>query len=677
MQQHPGGAPEYVPLSPSPSSHDGPGADFTSSLNLVLPGTEIPIAGPLTFHQLALIIGGGTALIAILLSFYLIMMHATNYTVPHEQKQIIRILFMVPIYAASSFLMIRFYWHAIYFQVICDCYEAFAISSFFSLMCHYIAPDLHAQKEYFRTMHPIAPWVWPLDWFAKCCGGQRKGPWRTPRSGLTWFNIIWIGIYHYCFIRVAMTIAAVVTQYFHRYCESSNSPVFSHIWIVIVQSVAVTIAMYCLIQFYVQLRNTEQLKPNQPFLKVLAIKLVIFLSFWQSIAISLGTSTLDLVHPNEVLAYPDIKVGIPSLLLCIEMAFFALLHLWAFPYKGYLTIRKGGMPKQGGFLGIKALWDAVNIWDVFKGFGRGMRWLFVGIKHRHKDVSYASAPLDPTTTTRRKDSTTGEGIDMDMDNLGYKSPRNEGGNGTDGSGNTNPLGMSQASANNSTSHLPIATQFRASRYGQSQQSGLNVSSAPGRRESGDERAGLINHAQPNPAEMSPPRERDPHDQSDSGTSSPYYVAPQDRPSRSGSASISNVSSPPNDYVVLDMPSQDNVNAYAAMGISGLHRPGSLSTVDEESLGWSRHGSRQDMYRHSPHPSLSQASRAQTPGAQMTQMTMQYQGQQGGGNNNRSSTQMRVGEALWGARPTTEQQQQQQQWQGQGQQYKQQDGGGTI
>ena len=50
----------------------------------VLPGTEIAIAGPLTFHQLALIIGAGSALIAILLSLYLIMMHATHYTVPVE-----------------------------------------------------------------------------------------------------------------------------------------------------------------------------------------------------------------------------------------------------------------------------------------------------------------------------------------------------------------------------------------------------------------------------------------------------------------------------------------------------------------------------------------------------------------------------------------------------------------
>ncbi|OIW28459.1 DUF300-domain-containing protein, partial [Coniochaeta ligniaria NRRL 30616] len=412
----------------------------------ILPTSEKAIAGSLTFHQLALIIAAASTLVAIVMSLYLIMMHATHYTKPREQKHIIRILFMVPIYASASFLSLRFYWHAIYFQVLSDCYEAFAISSFFALLCHYMAPDLHEQKEYFRLMQPIRPWVWPLNWFARCCGGQR-GPWRTPQSGLTWFNIVWIGIYHYCFIRVAMTITAVGTQYFNRYCESSNSPVFGHIWVIVINALAVTIAMYCVIQFYLQLR--VPLAEHSPFLKVLAIKLVIFLSFWQTAAISVGTSTLNLVKPGDVLAYPDIKVGVPSLLLCFEMALFAIMHLWAFPYRPYLDNAKptfypavGGLPprenehlpKQGGFLGLKALWDAANIWDVAKAFGRGMRWLFVGVKHRHEDVSYQAA---------RKNSVLG-------------------GSGRFAGVNTAYGGMAGAK---STDHLPIATEFRRSRFG--------------------------------------------------------------------------------------------------------------------------------------------------------------------------------------------------------------------
>jgi hypothetical protein len=253
--------------------------------------------------------------------------------------------------------------------------------------------------------------------------------------------------------------------------------------------------MFCLIQFYVQLRNTEQLAPNQPFLKILAIKLVIFLSFWQSVSISLGTSTLDLIHPNEFLSYPSIKVGIPSLLLCFEMAWFALLHLWAFPWREYL-VRDGGV-RKGGPLGLKALWDAVNIWDVVKGFGRGMRWLFVGVKSRRDDISYH----------------------VKMENLESPPPGGGKRRGFDAvkTEYTKSLGMSLNSPSTSTQHLPIASEFRQSqwydrRHQFRKQLGLspNVSRDETHRRSEilrspsrDESAGLIQNAQPNPGIISP------------------------------------------------------------------------------------------------------------------------------------------------------------------------------
>ncbi|CEJ90013.1 hypothetical protein VHEMI05824 [[Torrubiella] hemipterigena] len=448
----------------------------------ISPGSEIALVGNLTFHDLARIIGAACTLISVVLSLFLIFMHATHYTKPQEQKFIIRILFMVPIYAISSFLQIQWYWHAIYFQVISDCYEAFAIASFFGLFCHYVAPDLHTQKDFFREMRPISPWVMPVNWFAKCCGGER-GPWRTPKSGLTWFNINWIGIYQYCFIRVAMTITAVITQYFKRYCESSNSPVFAHVWISVINALAVTIAMYCLIQFYVQLKTP--LKENHLLIKIIAIKLVIFFSFWQTLAISLGTSTLNIVHANETIAYPDLKVGIPALLLCIEMAIFSLLHIWAFPYKPYKpesprtfypspdiangspTVENVRLPNAGGFLGFAALFDAMNIWDFVKAFGRGMRWLVCGVRKRKQDISYQHAH-----------------------EMQRPKPDND--------SSYEAMRPSQASAYNNNAAAHQSSPYN-NQYG--------VSSTPtppphpstvGMAVSGDERVGLMANAQPNP-----------------------------------------------------------------------------------------------------------------------------------------------------------------------------------
>ena len=218
--------------------------------------------------------------------------------------------------------------------------------------------------------------------------------------------------------------------------------------------------MYSLIQFYVQTRF--HLAPYSPFIKVLAIKLVVFLSFWQSFMISILTSpTLQILKASPKLGWPDILVGIPSLLLCIEMAIFAILHIFAFPYKPYTSKAEpfkypvSGQdhidhgfnavgPKKGGPVGIYAIIDALNPWDLVKAFGRGIRWAFIGRRHRETDMSYKVSSndltLEPTTT-------------------GDNSYRSQ-------------------------VHLPISEEFRRSKFGMPK----NL----------DENAGLIEHAQPQP-----------------------------------------------------------------------------------------------------------------------------------------------------------------------------------
>lgn len=427
--------------------------------------SEVPIIDGLTFHGLSMVVGGGATFVAVIVSLSLIMMHATHYTRPYEQRHIIRILLMVPIYAIASWLSITFYWWEIYFSVMSQCYEAFAIASFFALLCHYIAPTLHEQKDYFRSVTPVE-WVMPINWFAnlKCLGGK-SGMFRTPRSGLTWFNVIWFGVYQYCFIRVAMTITAVFTQYFGRYCASSDSPLFAHVWVLVIESMAVTIAMYFLIQFYVQLKG--DLAEHKPLLKVIAIKLVIFLSFWQSVVLSILTSESlgPVLSPTKVLAYPDLMVGVPNLLLCLEMMLFAILHIFAFPYHPYrptvVRIDPSGEEvgkNLGGFMGIAAIFDALNPWDLVKAFARGTRWFFVGRKSRMDDPSYkphlADVPLDEPVDTA------------------YKANRE---------------------------HLPIADEFRKSNFGMN----YKIEEAETRSNQTSETIGLISNASPSPSSTSP------------------------------------------------------------------------------------------------------------------------------------------------------------------------------
>ena len=206
-----------------------------------------------------------------------------------------------------------------------------------------------------------------------------------------------------------MTIVAVVTQAFGRYCLESDSPAFAHVWVMAVEAIAVTIAMYCIIQFYWQIK--DDIRQHQPILKVVAIKLVIFLSFWQTIIISFLTST-NIIKPNNDIQMPDIKVGLPNFMLCVEMAFFAFFHFFAFSWKPYTKNskvyqaeatageREQPLHYQGGFLGLKAMADASNPWDMIKAIGRAGRWLFVGRKRRMQDPSYQVSRADTDDTMR-------------------------------------------------------------------------------------------------------------------------------------------------------------------------------------------------------------------------------------------------------------------------------------
>lgn len=180
----------------------------------------------------------------------------------------------------------------------------------------------------------------------------------------------------------------------------------------VIEGGCVTVAMYCIIQFYLQLKG--DLAEHKPLLKVLAIKLVIFLSFWQTLLISFLTSS-GAIKPSPRIQTPDIKIGIPSLLLCIEMAIFSVFHLWAFPWQVY-DIRRSQIvasesapgflpdPKtayQGGPFGIRALMDVFNPWDLVKAVSRGFKWFAIGRRRRMEDISYKApsqggSGLEPT-----------------------------------------------------------------------------------------------------------------------------------------------------------------------------------------------------------------------------------------------------------------------------------------
>lgn len=100
----------------------------------------------------------------------------------------------------------------------------------------------------------------------------------------------------------------------------------------------------------------------------------------------------------------------------MEMSIFAVLHLWAYPWRVYDINRSpivaaesgpGYLPDphtayKGGPMGVRAYFDAMNMIDVVRGVGRGVRWVFVGRKGRELDVSYKGFGMGPPSQGQRQ-----------------------------------------------------------------------------------------------------------------------------------------------------------------------------------------------------------------------------------------------------------------------------------
>ncbi|XP_009945397.1 PREDICTED: transmembrane protein 184A, partial [Leptosomus discolor] len=87
---------------------------------------------------------------ALIVTFHQIYTHLKNYTVPKEQRYIIRILFIVPIYAFDSWLsllLLGSHQYYVYFDSVRDCYEAFVIYSFLSLCFEYLGGESTIMTE--------------------------------------------------------------------------------------------------------------------------------------------------------------------------------------------------------------------------------------------------------------------------------------------------------------------------------------------------------------------------------------------------------------------------------------------------------------------------------------------------------------------------------------------------
>ncbi|XP_078356150.1 transmembrane protein 184C-like [Oculina patagonica] len=117
-------------------------------------------------HVQAWFIAGCFVFLTIPISLWGILQHLVNYTKPELQRRIVRILWMVPIYATDSWLALRFPKAAIYLDSLRECYEAYVIYNFMTFLLAYLSAEYDfdavlsrkQQVEHFFPFCTMPPW---------------------------------------------------------------------------------------------------------------------------------------------------------------------------------------------------------------------------------------------------------------------------------------------------------------------------------------------------------------------------------------------------------------------------------------------------------------------------------------------------------------------------------------
>jgi hypothetical protein len=258
---------------------------------------------------------------------------------------------MVPIYAFSSFISLRFMNVSVYSDAIRSCYEAFVIYSFFSLCLYYLGPDHASQKAAMQGKHE-SKLPFPLNCFTfnPRSGGFLVG---CKRSTL-----------QYCLIHPITSFLEVLLEATGIYCPNNYSADHPAIWLLGIEMISVSVAMYGLILFY--LTVAQDIKQYKPIMKFLSVKFVIFFSFWQSILLGL-LANFGAIHATQFFSVNDISSGVQNFLICIEMLIASILHFFCFGYEEYEGEKMDP---------LRGLRDALNPNDLIRDTKR--------IMHRNK-----------------------------------------------------------------------------------------------------------------------------------------------------------------------------------------------------------------------------------------------------------------------------------------------------
>ncbi|KAF6023583.1 hypothetical protein EB796_018107 [Bugula neritina] len=171
----------------------------------------------------------------------------------------------------------------------------------------------------------------------------------------------------FCVVKPVMAIVTIVLQSCDLYSDGNFTPKKGYLYITIVYNISISLALYALFLFYFATKHI--LKPYDPVLKFLTIKSVIFLSFWQGVALAI-LGLLGIISPIQSLSGKPLEAGTvaagwQNFLICVEMLAASIALRFAFKNSLYHDKYKQSRNKMVSLQSISSnLKETMNPRDI-------------------------------------------------------------------------------------------------------------------------------------------------------------------------------------------------------------------------------------------------------------------------------------------------------------------------
>uniref|UniRef100_A0A7S2UHS0 Transmembrane protein 184C n=1 Tax=Attheya septentrionalis TaxID=420275 RepID=A0A7S2UHS0_9STRA len=268
---------------------------------------------------------GAFVLVTVLLSTREIYRHLTHWYMPDVQKYCVRIIWMVPVYAIQSWLSLRFHNARIYIDTFRDLYEAFVIQSFVYYLIELLGGEealvgmLQSKDAHYGQHHG------PLKYFVK--------EWEM---GMEFLLQCKRGVLQYVVMKTMATLLTALLEPIGWYGEGHFKMNMAYPYVAFIMNLSVMYALYCLVILFHA--TSEELRHPvnwHPLGKFLCIKGVVFFTWWQGVV-------LFFLKANGIIGdvgnwhADEVAHGLQDYLVCVEMFFFAIAHMYTYTYEEYL-----------------------------------------------------------------------------------------------------------------------------------------------------------------------------------------------------------------------------------------------------------------------------------------------------------------------------------------------------